>query len=335
MARAGGRDYHRPVPTEALTCPNCRAPGPTGPDAKDEYLCIYCGTRFHRTAQAQAPVVVSATSGPSPAPKGNAGPVLLAFGLATLIAVAAAALVFGSGDDSSDRGPEPRPAEAVAPVSADPSSVAAPTSVSAPAVVQAPEPEVAASGTFDFHRILPSVGSTFYALGTVTNTSPFVIGQPKVIAVLLDEQGQEIATDFGYAERDVLGPDQSSPIKVLVKDPPAHASVRYELVVKKASYIPATVEGLRVEAMTPRTSAYDKKRWEVEGKVFNEGSEAAKFVEIEIQAIDGEGKLVGVGNTFADGDVLAAGSNARWSTSVAVADVVDHFEFAVSGRPAN
>jgi hypothetical protein len=42
--------------TEVIACPSCRAPGPTGPDARGEYLCLYCGTRFQRTPTVPAPV---------------------------------------------------------------------------------------------------------------------------------------------------------------------------------------------------------------------------------------------------------------------------------------
>ena len=110
-----------------------------------------------------------------------------------------------------------------------------------------PEPVVAASASFEFHRTQPGYKTSYYALGVVTNTSPFVINKPKVIAVLLDADDKELGTSFGYAERDTIAPGQSSPIKVLIKDPPEHTAVRYEVVPRKASYIPETVAGLRVE----------------------------------------------------------------------------------------
>jgi hypothetical protein len=201
--------------------------------------------------------------------------------------------------------------------------------------VKAPEPEPPATANFEFHRIQSGFQTSFYALGFVTNTSPFIIDQPKVIAVLLDARGQEVGTDFGYGERDVLGPGERTPIKILISDPPEHASIRYEVVVSKASYIPAQVAGLRIEPKPAQRGKWGKDNWEIEGKVHNEGQQPAKFVSIEIQALDAEGKLVGVGNTYADAEVLAPGAMARYSTQITVTGEPDRFDFVVESRVAD
>jgi hypothetical protein len=169
----------------------------------------------------------------------------------------------------------------------------------------------------------------------VTNTSSFIIDKPKVIAILLDEDGKEISTDFGFAQHDLLGPNQSSPVKVLIQDPPAHASIRYEVVPRKASYFPEQPEGLRVEPSAPRPAKYGDDRWDLEGKVFNEGTQRVKFVQVEIQALGKDGKLVGVGSTFADGEILTPGGSVRYSSDLSTAGPVDHFEFSVSGHVAD
>jgi hypothetical protein len=98
--------------------------------------------------------------------------------------------------------------------------------------------------------------------------------------------------------------------------------------------VPELVEGLRVEPSEPRPAKYGDNRWELEGKVFNEGTQGAKFVEVEIQALDKDGKLVGLGSIYADGEVLTPGGSARYSNSFTTADAVDHFEFSVSGQVA-
>jgi hypothetical protein len=270
-------------------------------------------------------------------------PIALVVGLAAVlvgVAIVGAVLVLAP----SDRADEPASASKSASVSipasksaaSDPVTIAPRDSVKATTpVAVAPEPEAPASASFEFHRNQTGYQTSFYALGVVTNTSPFVIDKPKVIAVLLDAAGKELSTDFGFAERDVLGPNESSPIKILIQDPPEHASVRYEVVPRKASYIPKLAEGLRVEPSEPRPAKYGDNRWDLEGKVFNEGTLGAKFVEIEIQALDKDGKLVGVGSTFADGEVLTPGGSARYSNNFATAEAVDHFEFSVSGRIAD
>lgn len=333
--------------TEALACPSCRAPGASGPNANDEYFCSYCGTQFRRTqAPAAAPLVVNINTGAQTQHKPAAALVVGLVALLVGVGVAGGVFLMGSSDgaESSASAPKSAPAARSKPVtvpagkrgSEQPSTITPRDSVVATApVAVAPEPEAPASASFEFHCNQSGYKTSFYALGVVTNTSPFIIDKPKVIAVLLDESGKELSTDFGYAERNVLGPGDSSPIKILIQDPPAHTSVSFEVVARKASYIPKLAEGLRVEPSEPRPAKYGDNRWDLEGKVFNEGTLGAKFVEIEIQALDKDGQLVGVGSTFADGEVLTAGGSARYSNNFSTAEAVDHFEFSVSGRIAD
>lgn len=326
--------------TEVLACPSCRAPGPTGPDARGEYLCIYCGTRFHRTPTVSwpgangpsvpGPVVVNVTA-PAPA-SGSTAAVLIGAGLIVLLAAGMAFfLLLAPGEVSVSQPSPPAQLPAIAPTSSP--THTPPSTISAPVPqIEAPEPEPPASATFEFQRTQTGYQTSFYALGFVVNTSPFVIDKPKVIAVMLDAEGNEVGTDFGFAERDVLAPEERSPIKILISEPPKHASIRYEVIVRKASYIPTQAQGLRIEPMPPRPAQFGADTWEIEGKIHNEGTQSAKFVSVEIQALDSEGKLVGLGTTYADAEVLAPGGMARYSCQVTLADEADHFEFAIGSR---
>jgi hypothetical protein len=282
--------------------------------------------------QAPNPVVVNVTA-PAPASgSGSAAAVLIAVGLVILVAAGTAFFVLLAPESSPSVKADSSTREAVA-VQPDASSHTPPATISAPVpTIAAPEPQQQASATFEFQRKQSGYQTSFYVLGFVTNTSPFVIGHPKVIAVLLDAQGQEVGTDFGFAERHVLAPNERSPIKILISEPPEHASIRYELVVSEANYIPPQAEGLRIEPMTPRPAKYSEDAWELEGKVHNDGPHSAKFVSIEIQALDAEGELVGLETTYADAEVLAPGAMARYSTQVTLADKADHFEFAIGSR---
>ncbi|PRP90427.1 hypothetical protein ENSA5_65190 [Enhygromyxa salina] len=325
--------------TQPLVCPSCHGPAATGPDANGEYRCDYCGTRFRRAAAPAepAPVVVKV----SPTADGGQRTTALLLGLLVAIvglSVAGAMFWLGAQQDHESASPSsPRTASASTPsrLSAEPKVVAPRDSVAvqAPAAAE-PEPEAPASASFEFHRNQSGYKESYYALGIVENTSPFVIDKPKVTAVLLDADGKELGTKFGFATRGPLGPGDSSPVKILIDDPPAHDSVRFEVAPRKASYVPPQVEGLRVEPGEPRPAKYGDDRWEIDGKVFNDGAEAAKFVAIEIQALDADGKLMAVHSTFADADLVAPGDEARFSTGTfAAAGEVDHFEFSVAGMP--
>lgn len=327
--------YLGPVSTRAIVCPSCHAPGATGPDASDQYRCSYCGTSFTQAPgpSTPAPIVVNVQG---QGPGSNSAVVVLAVASVLLVAVGAVgALIAGRGESTSDGSGPAATATATARAPSRPSgaSINAPVrsaSVEAKAEVKAP-----ATASFEFQHRQSGYQSSFYALGFVTNTSPYTIEKPKITAVLLDGAGAELGTANGFGERDVLAPEERSPVKILIKDPPDHASMRFEVVAREARYAPKLIEGLRVEAREPKQARFGDDRWELEGKAFNDGDAGAKFVKVEIQALDASGRLVGLGSSFADAEVLAPGAEARWSTSMAVAEAPDHFSFSVSGRAAN
>lgn len=201
--------------------------------------------------------------------------------------------------------------------------------------VAPPPPPKPALGEFEFHHKRASSGSTYYVLGEVKNTGEVPLDHPKLIIVLKDEKGEEVGTDFGFSERDIIYPGESSPISALVNKPPPHASVEYELILKKATYFPKMVEGLELEK--PKVSHGDwGKAMKAEGKVRNEGQQPARFVKIEVQGLDADGKLLGLYSTYADTEVLAPGQSARFSISSMYYDEEPaNYEFYVSGRVAD
>jgi hypothetical protein len=155
-----------------------------------------------------------------------------------------------------------------------------------------------------------------------------------VVAVLRDASGNEVGTDFGYPEADRLQPGERVPIKILLSDPPAHESRTYEVTARKASYVLEQVAGLRVDAGTPKTGSLGSS-YEVEGKIHHDGSVPARFVHVEVRALDDAGKLVGLYSTYADGEVLEPGQSARFRALGMHFDVVPaKFEFTVRGRSA-
>ncbi|NVB42407.1 hypothetical protein G6O69_31580 [Pseudenhygromyxa sp. WMMC2535] len=189
------------------------------------------------------------------------------------------------------------------------------------------------AGTYTFQSRIKGYKKTFWAVGYVENTSGVYLTDPKVTAVLLDDGGAEVGTFSGYSMIDQVAPGVRAPVTILISDPPAHASIRYEYEAERAEYLTEQVKGLRVEALTPKRKRYG---WKIEGKVISEAEVPAKFVKVVIQAFDAEGTLLGAQAAYADGDTLSPGGSARWQTlSMEIASKPDHFEYWVSGRVAN
>ena len=280
--------------------------------------------------------IVDGKSGPPSPKKSSAGAIAgVAAGLVVVVAVAVG-VASASGSSSS---PDAPPTPAVPAVDLDFSSVTANGSgsraASASAVsVEAPAPKAKPKAEFHFHNTRSSSGSTFYVLGFVENTGEVPIDKPKLHVVLKDKDGKEVATDFGFGTRDITYPGEKTPVNALVKDPPPYDSMEFELELGEPFYVPKTVEGL--EVVDPKiTRAKYGSGYEAEGKVSHSGSVPAKFVEVECQAYNAEGKLVGIYTTYASGDVLEPGATARFKFLGFYFDEEPaKYDFFVNGRPA-
>lgn len=248
-------------------------------------------------------------------------------GLVVLAAAGIAILALGS-----------RPGKSVSPVEvpslviAGDSERAAENTVAADAV-QAVQPVPAgevATAQFEFHHTRPGYQKSFYFLGEVENTSSFAISKPEVVVVLLDAEGKEQGTDHGFAVDDVLEPGQKSFVSAIVTDPPAHSSMRFEVVARPLTYRPKLAEKLRVDAQRPRQN--DAGIYEFWGSVHNDGSEPASFVNVRVLAFDAANKLLGVDSSYAKADVIQPGASARFEVSaVGFAETPQRFQFQVSG----
>ena len=190
-----------------------------------------------------------------------------------------------------------------------------------------------ANGTFTFTAKIKSYKKSFFALGYIENTSGVYLDHAQVTAVLTDNSGAEVATYSGYAMVDEIPPGMRAPVSVLVSDPPKYADVRYEFKPEQADYLPSFVDDLSVEALKPRRTRFG---WKVEGKVISAAKVPAQFVKIIVQAFDADGVLVGATSTYADGDKLEPGGEARWDTSTLdTAKKPASFEYIVTGRVAD
>lgn len=301
--------------TEAIVCPTCRAADTSKADGNQIHTCVYCGARYRLKAEKAV-----AVQGPASARKRQLGAI---FALGALLAAA----ILGRFLFVTPRGAT---APRISLTKADlPPSVRNPTAVARPAP-DAP-PEAPPTATFAFSARATGYQTSFYVLGWVTNTSPYVIDKPKVVAVLVDAAGSEVGTAQGFVSVSDLGPGEKAPIKILVNKPPPFAAIKYEPVARKATYRSPRASGLRVEPAPPKRSSFGSS-WDLSGKVFHEGTEPAKFIRVTTLAFDAQGTLIGLHETFAQGaaEVLKPGESARFLAPAAFADTTPaKFEYLV------
>jgi hypothetical protein len=302
-----------------IRCPSCGATPTGGAAADGAYMCGYCGARYSITAGAWAP---------PPAQSSNAA-LLIAIGLPLLLVVLVVAggafFLWSSGEIVTDPGN-------VEVLPTTPAEAKNRHRVSTPA--PAPEPTAEPlTAEFVFHGTQKSLNTTFYVLGEVTNTSKVTIDKPEIMVVLLDDAGKEVGLHNGFAAYDNLAPDESSPVEVLVMDPPPHAKLRFETNLRKSTYIVPHLDGLVLEADPPQREQF---RGIVHtGKVHNRSGTPAKFVQVFCLARDNVGKLLDVDMTFVKAETLAPGDSARFQTiGLRLEQEPAKFDLVVIGQPA-
>ncbi|HEY8374929.1 MAG TPA: FxLYD domain-containing protein [Nannocystis sp.] len=322
---------------ETLRCPACNAADTSPLHPAGYHQCQYCGVRY----RIRRGVPIRADP-PARAGAGRlilAGVLVVALGLVVTIFFtlrAEGTPVPASGESpqldaqaaAPSRATEVQPDPPSSGSSPAPKAPAAPPAqeVEAPAaqpreslhVVEIPVPEgldpsAPATASFELHSRRPSLDSSFYAIGWVTNTSPFPIDRPKITVVLLDKNGDEVGTDFGFAEGDVLDPGARAPASVLVSDPPPFETMKFEVSARRATFLPKSVEGLRIEHSPPKPDVFGVA---IAGKIHHEGSVPARFVQVTALALDADGKLVGVETTYADDEILQPGKSSRFEVTM-------------------
>lgn len=285
---------------DALRCPGCGAMAQERPDPDGGVQCAFCGVRFY------------AHGGGSPAPARRTPKQGLVAAVA-LLALAGGA--YGSWSALRTAGTRQH-------VALDPKALPGP---SAGATSDGP-----LSASFAFHSRRPSVETSFMLYGEVTNTSEDPIQTVEVVAVLRDASGGERGTFSGYSLDDVLAPGSSSPVRILVKDPPSHDHIDFEVFPRPVSYQRPHATGLRVEANEPTEQSVFRR---LSGAVVNDGDEAAKLVKVTIVGRDAAGKIVGIGEAFAKDPRLDPGASSRWDTLTTFGGLAATYEYRVDGWP--
>ncbi len=321
--------------TQSLACPSCgSAVAEPSVETGDVLTCPYCESRY-RVLDHRAVGVTPAALGDDP-PSGRQ----LAVAMAALAGIIGLSVLAARGLQEEESPPPVMPeldlepfdvAEVLGPEAVETERVA-PKPMSQPLSDAAKEALAPPSAEWRINGVDPGRDGTFWLLGHIENTSPYTLDHPKVVVVLLDEDGADVGTDFGYPTRTQLAPGEVSPARILVNTPPPHDSYRVELELKQASFLIEQVEGLRVEAMEPK---HDPTwGWSFQGRVHHEGTVPAQFVKVEVQILDSEGGLVGLGTTYAGGDLMLPGSSAVFQTThVDTIGEPASFSYTVSGRP--
>lgn len=190
------------------------------------------------------------------------------------------------------------------------------------------------SASFELHHALPDGKGGLLVLGVVRNTSATFVDRPELVAVCRDEAGQERSRSAGQAEREVLLPQGTSPIEMAVPDGEACAKIDYEVVAKAPEVVAVYAPGLRVASHQLQQD--QSGAWEITGQIANDGDRAARYVSVQVLAVDVVGRIVGVDAAYAKGDLLLPGATTRFRLGpLTYLKPPTRFEFTAYGRSAD
>ena len=198
--------------------------------------------------------------------------------------------------------------------------------------IDALDPNVEPSAVFELHRTLELDGGMLVT-GIVRNTSLTIIARPGITVICKDEAGVELGRSSGEAEREVLLPNGTSPAKVPLPTLPRCPVAEVELVVERPEQVAMYARDLVVEGTIPTRVADGS--WEFTGNVVNKGDRIARYVQVQIEAYDVSGRLVGVDEVFAKGDLLPLGATTRFRLDrVRYGKEPSRFQLTAYGRSA-
>lgn len=200
--------------------------------------------------------------------------------------------------------------------------------------IEAISPDAEPRADFEPHRALKDGAGGLLVTGVVKNTSATWVERPLVSAVCLDARGAELSRAQGAAEREVLLPTGSSPVQIAVPGGVACDHLAYEVTARKPDVVAVYAAGLRVASNQLDKDAAGG--WEITGTVVNEGDRRARYVQVQVLALDVAGRIVGVNSVFAKGDLLEPGGTTRFRLGpLRYLDPPDRFEFSAYGRTAD
>lgn len=182
-----------------------------------------------------------------------------------------------------------------------------------------------------------TVIDSFYAIGLVENTGNVDLVYVKVTATLLDEQGQIMASDYGYADTDLMQVGAVAPFAVLFSEGVPDGWTDYEISIEASEaydsdwyYHYTAFEIISSESVDPEYGDYA-----IQGEVKNTGQLDAEFVKVTAVLYDANGNITGTDWTYVgqDRSELKSGEAVAFMINVMnIIHPVDHYDLLVEGR---
>lgn len=145
-------------------------------------------------------------------------------------------------------------------------------------------------------QIFDSIGNVYF-VGIYKNTSPIPIRKPDITIVLYSNTAKKVAVGRGYAIRSFLLPGEETPIRVLVRKPPAYVEYKVKLDPSPV-YSSQNLERPKMEFKATELSQNTYNLYQVKGEIYNNNKRTVKYIRLIAVLYDDTGKIVGAGTGF-------------------------------------
>jgi Protein of unknown function (DUF3426) len=217
-----------------------------------------------------------------------------------------------------------QPAPTVTPFPTDtPPPTLAPLSTATPGLIRGPDATAVLVPTPSRLEARPGQFSSASSgdgalcfVGEIINTGDQALARPEVSVVLYDSAGQVLANERGFATQDYVSPGQRVPVRVIFPSPPA-SWVRFQVLFNPKA---ATEVGLYtysdLVSSALNFSHSSTMGYSISGMVKNIGAREARYVQAIVTLYGADGRVVGVGEDWADPDHLAPNESAVFKVTI-------------------
>lgn len=164
-------------------------------------------------------------------------------------------------------------------------------------------------------------------IGIIRNDGVANIYLVEINVTYYDDADHAVASDFGFADLDIIQPGEISPFAIFLSDFPTDAE-RYEIFAEWFE-----TEDVPVRQLVVTQADIDKNGFStyLRGQVRNDSSLNLEFVEAVYTCRNPAGRLVDAGSDYIDRDVLAPGVTSPFEAFL-FADNADSCEVVADGN---
>lgn len=161
--------------------------------------------------------------------------------------------------------------------------------VSIPMDLNGESTEITPEGEFQFTTAIPDGIGNEYIVGTFTNQSGHQLFMPKFTVDLLNDEGINIGTNFGYAEKNVVAAGESVSFQVLIEKVPSYS--KFDIHVTATTILSETNRPeLSLKQIDFKRNQY--KEIVLFGKIQNKSKSTVNFTRIACLLINKQEKTI-------------------------------------------